>query len=940
MKYLKLFLFFLLCNTQLFSQTKISGTISDSISSESLVGALISIKDLNKNYVTDIDGKFQFTTSPGKHQLEFSFLTYKKIYREVIINNGDSLNLDIKLVPEINEIQTITVIATSNKASVAELNKIQKNSSVVVDGTTSESFKKTPDSKASDVFKRISGTTVQDNKFVIIRGLNDRYNFGLLNGSTLPSSESDRKAFSFDIFPSNMIDNILIYKSARPDLPGEFAGGIIDITTTEPKDESVNNIQISGSFNTITTNLPFTTYQSGPTDFLGFGSRYRQLPKSIPTTQDFSTLTRIEKAKYAVLMDYSWNTYKIKAPLNSQLQMSFGRNYKFGRESNFAYVLVYNYQNNFSTNTLIRREFEESSDGVILKMELKDSVFTKNVLNSGLLNFTYNINSKHSIKFKNIYSVNSEDKVNVRKGVRELDNDPRQWEKSTNFWYTQNNLSTHQLIGYHQIFKTKLDWNLGFSDVKRQIPNLRRIIYRKYSYLEDDTTQQYVAVIQTNGTLPTAAGNMFWSDCKEKIWSGKINWSVDFGPDNFKTQFKTGGFIQQRQREFTSRNLGFSQYKPNGSFFNSEILTYSPDSIFSSENLGQLKNGKGGFKLEESTKVDDSYQATSQLRATYAMIDSKIFEKLRITGGLRLESYHQVFNYKEDGSFVDKTIDTTIVDYLPSINLSYDITDKFKIRSSYYKTVSRPEFRELAPFAFYNFILDNIVSGNPYLKRSTIDNYDVRAEFYPSPTEIISISGFHKAFFNPIEMINRTGTSGAPELYYSNVPMVKNIGVELEFRKKLTIIPRKESCILNGFTIWTNFSYINSKVFLQDFVGSDSIRPLQGQSPYIINSGLYWSNHKNTSSFGFSYNIIGPRIWIVGNVQEPSVWEKGRNVLDFQISQKIKKFEFKLSVKDILAQKLIYFQDLNKNQKFDDGDNNWQQSTFGQTMNISIKYSF
>lgn len=942
MKFLKLFLFFLLLTSKVFSQSKITGTISDSLNGESLIGASVSVLNQNKTFITDVDGNFQITLNPGNYTLEFRYITYKTKQQNITLNKNESLELVVKLLPEVNEIKTITITGVANKASTSELIKVQKNNASVVDGTNAETFKKTPDSKASDVFKRISGASIQDNKFVIIRGLNDRYNFGLLNGATLPSSESDKKAFSFDIFPSNMIDNILIYKTGRPDLPGEFAGGVIDINTIDPKDENINNIQISSTYNTLTTFKNFHTYEGGDFDFLGFGSYSRQLPNSIPSTKDFSSLNKIEKAKYAVLMDYDWATYRKEAPLNSNLQATFGRNYKFKKDNHsFAWIFVYNYQNNWNTNNVTRKEFEESVDGVVTKMELNDSVFSKTILNSGLLNFTWNINHKNVIKFKNIYSVNSEDKVNVRTGVRELDNDPRQWEKSTNFWYTQNNLLTQQLNGEHDIFNSKLDWGFGLSDVKRQIPNLRRSIYRKYTFLENDTTQQYAAVIQTNGTIPTASGNMFWSVCDEKIYSGKVNWKINFGPKNFKNEFKIGASNQIRERIFKSRNLGFSQYKPTGNYFDSQILLYSPDSIFSPQNLGTLESGKGGFKLEESTKVDDSYKASSELRAAYSMIDSKIFEKLRIIGGLRVESYRQIFNYQQDGSFIDKTIDTTVIDYLPSTNLVYDIVDDFKIRLGYYKTVSRPEFRELAPFTFYNFISDNIISGDPYLKCATIDNYDVRLEWYPSAQEIISISGFHKVFLNPIELINRTGTSGAPELYYANVPKVKNIGLEFEFRKKLNFLTKKEKSFLNGFLLYSNFSLIKSAVYLQDFIGSDSIRPLQGQSPFIINSGIYWNNHSGNFSTGLSYNLVGPRIYIVGNIQEPSVWEQGRNVLDFQISQKIKKFEIKLNVKDILAQDLIFFQDLNKNGKFDKiVDNNWQQSNFGQSLSLSIKFNF
>lgn len=654
------------------------------------------------------------------------------------------------------------------------------------------------------------------------------------------------------------------------------------------------------------------------------------MPSGLPTTEEFSHLTKVQKADLAKLIKNDWSTYNTVAPTNQNLQYTLGRNWKYNSNlSSFGFLLAYNYQLNYNTNTIFRREFEESETEIVKKMELKDSVFTQSVLNSAMLNFKWDINDHNFIKFRNLYSINSEDKTNIRNGVRELDNDPHQWEKSTNMWFTQNNLFTQQLLGQHEIGKSKITWNLNQSTIQRDIPNLRRIVYRKYSLLENDTTQDYVAVIQTNGTIPTAAGNMFWSDSDEKIYSGKLDYTYNLDLGVFKNEIKTGIWSQHRDKQFISRNFGFSQYRPTGKTFDSQLLLLGPDSIFATQNLGLLQSGKGGFKLEESTSVDDSYQASSNLNAAYIMTDSKI-NKFRINGGVRVESYNQVFNYIEFGSNLPKTIDTTVIDILPSINLIYSPTEKYRVRVSYYKTVSRPEFRELAPFSFYNFLQDNIVSGNPNLQRALINNYDIRFEYYPSSGQMFSISGFYKEFKNPVELINRTGTSGSPELYYDNVTKVQNIGAEAEMRFK----------IYNGFSFYSNASIIKSRVDLHNFIGSDSLRPLQGQSPYILNTGLYWTNRNKDLSANLSYNVIGPRIYIVGNVQEPSVWENGRNVVDLQICKKINNWELKLNVKDILAQDLIYFQDLNSNRKFDNDDNNWQQINFGQTVTISAKFNF
>jgi TonB-dependent receptor len=932
----KLFLLLTLISTSIYSYSqKVSGSVSDSSNGESLIGAMVLVKGESRGATVQPDGTFLIDNlTKDNYDLEVRYIGYKT--QTISIKPVEDTLLNIQLTPSVQEITTVTVTARTNKETTTELVKLQSNSAVVMDGTNAETFKKTPDNKASDVFKRISGSSVQDNKFVVIRGLSDRYNFALINGSPLPSSESDRKAFSFDIFPSNMLDNLTVMKSGSPDLPGEFSGGVININTTEPKDKNYQNLQLSLGYNTITTFRNFSTYQGGNLDFLGLGSKDRGLPGDIPRTQDFSSLNKTEKAGLASLMSTTWSTQTRMALPTGNLQYSIGKSYK-----KLSFSFAYNYQNVTNMNNLVRRDFEEQSTEVVQKMELRDSIFTQTILNSAMANFFYKIDKNNTIYFKNLYSISSEDKVNVRSGVRELDNDPRQWEKSTNFWYTQNNLLTNQLYGKHEIKKSKLNWNIGYSNVNRDIPNLRRIVYRKQSLLENDTTQQYVAVIQQNGTIPTAAGNMFWSKSKENIVSANYDYSLPINFGKIENNIKVGGWHQFRSRDFQSRNLGFSQYKPNGSSFDSQLLLLGADEIFSQQNMGLLSNGQGGFKLEESTKVSDSYSASSFLNAGFLMTDTKI-GKLRIVGGLRVESYNQKFNYIEFGSNLEKRIDTTVVDLLPSVNLIYSLNDKMKIRGSYYRTVSRPEFRELAPFNFYNFVLDNITSGNPNLKRATIDNFDVRWEMYPGKGQIISVSGFYKSFENPIELINRTGTSGAPELYFTNVNKVTNIGGEIEFRFNLGTFTKVENKLLDNLTVYSNASIIKSVVDMSHFVGSGDDRPLQGQSPYIINSGIFYTTPKKDITATISYNVIGQRIYIVGNVQEPSVWENGRNVIDLQVSKKIgEKIELKLNVKDLLAQDLVYFQDLNGNKKYDKGiDNNWQEIKFGQTVSMSVKYTF
>ena len=947
-RFLKVFLFLLGINSINFAQSTVKGIVKDGSNSDPVENAKITLVGSEKRCLSDANGVFELSGVPkGKYSLEIKASTFNVyVLNDVTIGENEvkELNIDMEAADLVKG--PVVVTRKVKKDGNIELIRVQHNLGVVSNGISAEDIKKNNDSKVSDVMKRISGASIQDNKFIVIRGLSDRYNYAFLNGASLPSSESDRKAFSFDIFPSNILSSISVIKTASPSMPGEFAGGVIQITTIEPGDKPLNSLSISAGFNAISTFRNF--YRSGDSnlDVLGFGGKDRLLPTGIPGSAQYAALDIHERARWAEKMNYNWSPEQRRAMPNSSLQYSIGKTYTFKNKQSIGYVAAYSYQNNqtFSLNT--RREFEESATGVVKRMELIDSVFTQNILNTGMLNLKYSFSPKSNIQFKNLYSLNSEDKINVRNGVRELDNDPRQWEKATNFWYTQNKALSSQLYGTHDNEKLVFNWNLGYSNVDRVIPALRRVIHRKYSLNEDDPNEQYIAVIQNNGTIPTAAGNMFWSDANESIYSAMYDVEKRFQLDSFNINLKVGAMHQFRDRDFQARNFGFSKYDGGGVDFYDSLLLASPSSIFNDENLGLMANGRGGFKLDEATNVDDSYQASSFLNAGYVQIDGNWKQKIRLNGGLRVESYRQSFNYIEFGSNNDTSITTTVVDFLPSANLIVSLTPRMNIRASSYKTVSRPEFRELAPFTFYNFVIDNIISGDPNLQRATIMNYDLRYEYLIGNGQNFNISGFYKDFTNPIELVNRTGTSGASELYYTNVPSVTTFGGEIEYRFNLGFLSKKENHKLwDQLSINLNASLIKSRVEIGDSLfGQNEYpdgRPLQGQSPYIINAGIYYQSQDKKWAFTAAYNRVGQRIYIVGNEQEPSVWENGRNLLDFQLTRNFgEKFEMRLNVKDALANELVFFQDLNKNQKFDEGDNAWQNITFGQTVSLSLKYNF
>lgn len=941
---------------------KISGKITDGKTGEALPGAIIIIDGTTKGASADFDGNFTIpSVQPGTYTLAISYISYDtKKLNDINVKANETTELSITL-EQANSQNLIEVVvqAEMNKENTNTLLVMQKNSASVSDGVSAESIKKTPDRSTSDVLKRVSGASIQDNKFAIIRGMNDRYNAAYLNGSPLPSSESDKRAFAFDIFPAGILDNLIILKTATPDLPGDFAGGVILINTKNIPEKNSTSISVSGGYNSQATFKEFKSYKGGKTDWLGIDDGSRQLPAGIPSTEEYNKITlNTDRIEYAKKINYDWSLKSRTALPNFNAMFTQSNVFKlFKRDFGSVFALTYNNTN--TTTYSEKRDFEEQGDVIQKFNDYKDTIFTKNILSSALWNLSYKLNDNNIISIKNIYSINTDNRTTVRGGLNDASdiNNPR-WERSNVGFFTQNNIYSGQINGEHTLPKAKfkINWIAGLSDIKRDIPNLRRMVYHKNSLTEDDTTK-YAAVFIPDAVGPTSAGAMFFAKTNERIYSGKYDISKAFEIKSSKHEIKIGGFNQYRERDFSARLLGYTFYQKGSQIKPNTSLSYLPqDQIFNPSSIGVVDGpGKydGGFKLTESTTYIDSYNASSLLNAGYIMADSKLKEKFRLIYGVRAEYYMQSLK-TYNKAFEEITRDTAVIDFLPSVNFVWSLTEQTNIRAAYYKTVNRPEFRELAPFNFYDFITNYQYSGNDTLVRAKINNFDLRYEYFPKkPGQIVSASVFYKDITNPIEQI--ADGSAIRSLTWVNSKRATNLGFELEYRILLSsIFKRDSSNFLNNTTVFTNLSYIKSHVDLSGLNNIES-RPLQGQSPIIINAGAQYIDRKYDFAVSISYNFVGKRIVIVGNTDEPNIWEKGRHVIDLQLSKTIKeKLEFKLNVRDALAQNLIYYQDINKNGKFDKAslesnkdfthtsntDNIILNNKFAPTISISASYRF
>lgn len=902
-----LFLFFPASYAQL---STIKGVVIEEKTGLPVSGAVVNLKSVSKNLITGADGVFVFTKlESGIYELLIKASGYNdKEVVEIVLLANDVTSLTITLDEKSNEIEQIVIKSTKARVeSVKGLLTLQKNSTTVSDGISSEAIKRTPDRNTSDVLKRINGASVQDNRFVIVRGLNDRYNMSLLNGAPLPSSEPDRKAFSFDIFPSNMLDNIIITKTASPDLPGDFAGGIIQISSKSVPDKDFQSLTVGSGYNTITTFKNKRSYVGSSTDWLGFDNGQRALPSSIPNTEAFNQLSYLDKANLAKSFEYDWRINDETFKPNTNFQYTIGRSFDISQKRlGLLFAVSNSVSNNY--NEIERNEFNNGFNTSELFSKYSDRNYSQDVLTSALANFSLKFNPNHTISFKNTYSINSEDLVVEREGKADVTN--TNFTKSDVRWFTSNKIYSGQFNGDH-FFTTsniKLNWTTFYSNIVRSIPNLRRNVYLIADPDSPDVALNTpIAQIPVNTGGPDYGGGMFSSENQEVIYGGKLDVSRKFTFGDFVNDVKIGGLLQKRDRDFFARQLQYNQLLSGGTF-NSSLLSLPNESIFNSANMGIISPGNTGFTLFDLSKPTDNYNAGSNLSASYLMFDNR-YKKLRLVWGLRVEDFTQYLNTRDgNGNIINSK--TNVVDFLPSANFIYSVTSKANLRVSYSKTLNRPEFRELAPFGFYDFTTQFFTQGNPNLERATIKNFDIRYDLYPGKGQLFSISYFVKQFTNPIEIIQQVNNK---TITYQNAKSAKNAGVEIEFRTLLSsLFGLSESSVLEKFTLFSNAAVINSAVDVSNVNegNKEKERPLQGQSPYIFNAGLQFSDKDSGFIFSSNVNRVGNRIAIGSSQVEPAIWEKSRTFLDLQIAKAFynNKIELKLNVQNVLAQDLIFYQ--------------------------------
>jgi hypothetical protein len=883
-------------NTTSIAQGVLKGRIVNE--SNTGINATITVLGSGSGSSSDKNGNYNLKLAAGTYEIVFSSVGHaKKQIADIIITNGNETNLDVTLLNSKNAIKEVVVKSTAKKENINALITVQKNSTTVMDVISAEAIKRTPDRNTADVLKRVSGLTISDGRFVVVRGLSDRYNNPFINGAILPSTDDTRKAFSFDIIPSNTLENITIIKSAVADMPADFAGGNIYITTKEATDKKQTTIQFGTSANLQVLSNPYFGGINSKNDIIGVGTTERAFKSTLPISTKFNSLSLDQRNEYAKLLNNNYNFYSPTngylsgGPINRSFQLTNSHKIKIGKEKSFAFVSGLSYNRNFRTDFINRSEFSpQGFEGTIMS----DTNCRNNTNASAIGNATLQFNKQNKISLKNIFAITAEEE-NISRFRENVGNF---YFKSNTMMYTSSKLFSTQLIGEHKkIFnKLKLDWLIGFNNTNRTIPSIQRLTYANGDV--GNPKNPYYALIGPN----FEDAGIFSSKLLEQGITTRLDFILPFGLITKEDIIKFGAFNYYRTRDYHARTMAYARASQNDFDF---AYLYKPiDSIFSPTNFS-----KSGYSIIDQTKAGDFYKANSNVAAGYISYETKLLNKLKMIAGSRIEHFNLAL--QTDAGNGDTTVKVLKSDFLPSLNLVYLQNAKSNIRLSGSKTVSRPEFRELSPFAFYDFSSNRIVRGDMNVAPTKIWNADLRYEFFPGKGEILSIGSFYKYFDKPIENIYTLGGTGELTRLPRNTTKSINYGLELDFRKSLGFITEVEEDWLDDLSLFGNFAIIKSKVsyILEGITPVEIERPLEGQAKYIINSGFTYINKKYDIGTTISLNRIGERLILVGLPnQTDDIYEKPRTAIDIQIAKELfKTFEARFTIQDVLNQSVITY---------------------------------
>ncbi len=876
------------------------GVITDSKYKEPLPEAPVSVLGTNLQVYADFDGRYRLELPPGTYSIRFQYELQKPLRLDnVQVVAGEVRQIDAVLDPTDQAVETTEIVAEARKDTVeGQILKRQRSASVRNSIGRTE-IAKNPDSNAAEAAQRVVGATIVGGRFVYVRGLGERYSNATLNGAPLPSPEPDRAAVPLDLFPALVLDSIDITKGFTPDMPGDFAGGSVQVATRSIPDEFLFSASLSLGFNTQSTFRQRLDHASSATDWLAFDSGLRSLPESISDAfrykrtapkPDGTSVSDEDLVAPGRALNTRMSSFETFTPPNHSLSVVAGDGFTLGNGHRIGVLGSINYSQSYQIREEILREYQPdagSERGLRPKLDFNVLRGGSEVKWGGFGSIAYEISPKHRFNLILLRSQIANDETNFFSGS---DNNTGTRLVDTQFVFVSRALSMGQLSGRHELTElgdAEVGWDVTLANASRQEPDRRDTVYRydprfdAWNYLDG-----------------SESGRHFFAEQAENSIGGKLDWTQPLVEGSTPTSLKLGGLVNLKDREFDVRRFALRRSE---SASLSDLRCESPsyqqrcaDDLFRDENIDRV------LRLEENTRDTDAYTAKLDVYAAYLMADVSVTRDLRVVVGERVEITDQVIDprlrFGETSATPGASLDS--VDLLPAVSASYATSENTKLRLGVSRTLARPQLRELAPFAFADYFGGRLVSGNPDLKLTTITNADLRFEYFPSLREVLSFSVFYKDFVDPIEPV-LIPSSTTSTLTFRNAQGANLVGVELEGRKNLGFL----TPALTDFGLIANLTLSRSRIEVPQtgnrFITNLS-RPLVNQAPWVLNLALTYENDFGTNA-RLLYNVSGKTLVEVGTEGLDDAYRHPLHRLDLVISQKLSEhFQVELAAQNLL----------------------------------------
>lgn len=890
----------------------LSGTVKD-VNGDALPGVTVTAtrgSDEPLVEVTGIDGSFKLSNlHPGTYRVEAVLDGFQQVSKEIRLVTGQVLTVGLSLAPAFGE--TVEVVAEAARVGEVAILESRRQAAVVSDSISSEEIRKTPDSSAAGVVERLTGVTLLGDKYVFVRGLGERYSGTTINGSALPTTETEKRVVPLDLFPAKLLETVNVVKTYTPDKPGDFGSGVVEMTTTEFPSNATLKVSFGSGYHSAATGEPFRRYAGG---LSRVGDGGQPIASNIPadvlrrrSILDPSGFTAGELQTFGRALAGDWTGREIRsASPSTDFSLTYGNT--FGR-----FGLVLSGVSNHGFEAIDETQTYYGFDaGELVPANDYDLTTNRETASTGFVgNLSYRLTDNHALFLNSVLTRDASSEDRFQEGLQVgAGGNIRDYRVR----YQLEEIFSTRLRGEHNLggpgIGSLIEWNVARSNASNE-SDLRENVYR-----ESDP-----GIYQLE-TGYADSGKIEFFDLQDEIEQGGLAYTVFLAGQqgNWSGSVKAGYDRLQRTRDFGARRLRFV---PGGGL---QIdLTQTPDEIFVPENIGPNL-----FEIREVTGVNDAYDAEHHVDAAFFMSDTT-FGKWRIIGGARYEQSEQrvaTFNPFDVDDVVVSTNDVN--DVLPSLNLVYQLTSKTNLRFGYGRSVNRPEFRELSPFTFTEVAGGRSVSGNPDLVQATLDGFDMRWETFPTPGEVIAASAFYKKIDQPIERIIQP-TSDL-RLSYVNADAATLYGIELELRRSLeTMLPA-----LRYWSVNVNYAYIQSDVTLgeQQFsVVTSEERPLEGQSDQVANIGLQFYHPRWGTMVRFLGSYSGERLTEVGAFGLPDVYEAANVSFDAVLSQSLGNLAKGLEVK--LAGTNLF----NDRREFTQGGLIQRSFAPGRKVSLSLSYT-